>query len=173
MAAVGDLAATSCSHSPHQQPLYFSLETTLHFHTEEKVPVPSRCLLWPGKWHLCVRVSVSVVCACIFMHACMHACMLYSLMEHNPTNLIHFFLLIAGKSFSSRIGILVVVENRAVIKIQSYVRLVVGEGIIPGGLAPRKVFGQKQSHATPKHYLACFKIASCKNSVTSCLEQKS
>ena len=58
--------------------------------------------------------------------------MLHIFVEHydshieNPTHLIHFSLLVPAKPYSLRIGILVVVENRSVIEIQSYVRLVVG-----------------------------------------------
>ena len=91
------------------------------------------------------------------MHAYVHA---------NPTHLILFY---AVSPFSYRVGTLQVVENRAVIEIQSYVRFVEAKGIIPRGLPPRKVSRQIQCHAAPQHYLALFESASCKNSEASCL----
>ena len=55
--------------------------------------------------------------------------------------------------YSSHIGTLVVVYERAVIESQSHVRLVVAKGIIPRGLAPRKGFGQKQCYPALQHDL--------------------
>ena len=61
-----------------------------------------------------------------------------------------------------------VVENRAVIEIQSSMCLVEAKGVIPRGLTVRKVFRQKQCHAAPQYYLVLFESTSCKNSDTSC-----
>ena len=73
------------------------------------------------------------------------------------------------KFYSFHIGILMVVEKRAVIDDQTRVRLVVAKNIIAKDLASRKVFRQKQCLPCCWHQLILFESASCKNSETSCL----
>ena len=76
------------------------------------------------------------------------------------------------KPCMSRIGTLVVVYNRAVIEIQSRVRLVVAKDVTPEGLTQRKVVGQKQCRPAAQHYLILLESAPCKNSEPSCLESR-
>ena len=76
------------------------------------------------------------------------------------------------KVYSSRVGVLVVVHNGAIIENQSSVCLVMTKNIIVNGLRLGKVFRQKQCHPALQHCLMLLESASCKNSETSCLESE-
>ena len=131
-----------------------------------------RVCMYACMMHICTRVFMHVCMHIVCMYVCMYACMrifrTLRFAHWKPTHLI----IHVGNPCSSRIGILVVVYNRAVIEIQGYVCLVVVKNITTEGLMPTKVIGQKQCHPALQcyRYFMLFESASCENSETSCLE---
>ena len=70
------------------------------------------------------------------------------------------------------IGILVVVEKRAVIEHQTHVRVVVAKAIIAKDVIIREILRQKQCLPAYWHLLILFESASCKNPETGCSESR-
>ena len=117
---------------------------------------------------LCIDMCVCLY-PCVHTSACMHihACVCTGMIYVTPTHLeMHAAF---PYRYNFRIGTVVMVKNRAVIKGQCHVRPVVMKNIIPRGRVRRQVFRQEQCRA-PRQYFIFFEITSCKNSETSYLE---
>ena len=99
-----------------------------------------------------VALKVFYVYAYLFMHVCRHA-YFYNVAIRKLKTPAHLKTRVrvrsSNRSYSFRIGTLVMVYKRAVIEIQSHVRLVVAKAVTLEGLAPRKASGQKKCRGAP------------------------